>query len=78
MQPLRWCSGGALLFLPAGTLHWRRAWVFLAVLISSSITTATVFARNEALLDERYGSPVQKGQPLADKLVANLLVLSFL
>jgi len=69
---------GALLFLPAGRFDWWRAWVFLGVvLICSSATMAWVFAHNEELLNERYGSPVQKGQPLADKIVANLFVVSF-
>ena len=69
---------GALLFLPAGTLAWSRAWVFLGtVLICNSVTMVLVFAHNEALLNERYGSPIQKGQPLADKIITNIFVLSF-
>ncbi|MGO9062060.1 MAG: methyltransferase family protein [Candidatus Binataceae bacterium] len=70
---------GALLFLPAPTLDWWRAWVFLGVVLAcSSATMAGVFAHNEELLDERYRSPIQKEQPLADKIAATLLVLSFL
>src|SRR5271155_651054 len=70
---------GALLFLPAGTLDWWRAWIFLGVvLVCSAATMALVFRNNEALLDERYKAPIQKGQPLADKIVANLFVFSFL
>ena len=70
---------GFLLFLPAPTWNWWRAWVLLAVvLVCASATTAAVFAHNEALLDERYRSPIQKEQPLADKIAASLLVLSFL
>ena len=70
---------GALLFLPAGTFAWWQAWVFLGVVLACSTATMVwVFANNEALLNERYGSPLQKGQPLADKIVANIFVLSFL
>ena len=69
---------GALLFLPAGTLDWMRAWTFLGtVLVCSSATMVWVFAHNEALLNERYGSPIQKGQPLADKIITNIFVLPF-
>ena len=69
---------GALLFLPAGTFAWWQAWVFLVVVLAcSGATMMWVFANNEALLNERYGSPLQKGQPLADKIVANIFVLSF-
>jgi hypothetical protein len=69
---------GALLFLPAGTFHWWRAWVFLGVtLICSAVSMVAVFANNEALLDERYKSPIQEGQPFADKIVINLLLVTF-
>lgn len=69
---------GLLLFLPAWSIDWWQAWVFLGVvLVCSSATMAWVFANNEELLDERYGSPIQQGQPLADKIIANLFVISF-
>ncbi len=69
---------GVLLFLPARTLDWWRAWVFIAVvLVCGTATMFGVMARNEELLNERYGSPVQKGQPLADKIVANLFIAAF-
>src|SRR5262249_47626596 len=49
---------GALLFLPAGTFAWWQAWVFLVVVLAcSGATMMWVFANNEALLNERYGSP---------------------
>jgi protein-S-isoprenylcysteine O-methyltransferase Ste14 len=67
-----------LLFVPAGTIHWPRAWVFLGVVaVANTITMFGVFHRNEALLNERYKSPVQKGQPLADKIVLLLFVAAF-
>ena len=69
---------GIALFVPAGTLHWWRAWILLGVvLVCNAVTMVWVFAGDEALLDERYGSPIQKGQPLADKIVVNLFVLAF-
>ncbi|HEY6421472.1 MAG TPA: isoprenylcysteine carboxylmethyltransferase family protein [Candidatus Binataceae bacterium] len=70
---------GTLLFLPAGTLDWLPAWVFLGVIFACGTGTMIgVFRNNEELLDERYKGPTQKGQPLADKIIANLFVLSFL
>jgi protein-S-isoprenylcysteine O-methyltransferase Ste14 len=69
---------GVALFVPAGTLDWWRAWGLLGVvLVCNAATMVWVFAGDEELLNERYGSPIQKGQPLADKIVTNLFVLSF-
>lgn len=69
---------GGLLFLPAGTLHWRRAWVFLGVVfVGTVVTMLAVFASNKSLLDERLKSPIQKGQPLADKILLMLFIAAF-
>ena len=70
---------GGLLFVPAWTLNWWRAWVFLGVVfVASTITMFGIFPSRPDLLDERYKSPVQKGQPLSDKVLTLLLVASFL
>jgi hypothetical protein len=64
---------GVLLFLPAGTFDWWRAWAFLGVIIIGTVATMVgVFATNQELLDERMKVPLQKGQPLADKIVPSL------
>jgi protein-S-isoprenylcysteine O-methyltransferase Ste14 len=69
---------GILLFAPAATLHWWRAWVVLGVvLVNTTATMLIVFPGNEGLLDERYKGPLQKGQPLADKIITLALVASF-
>jgi len=61
---------GMLLFLPAGTIDWWRAWVFIAVVFAAAFAIAVnVLAHSEGLLDERLKSPFQKGQPLADKII---------
>jgi protein-S-isoprenylcysteine O-methyltransferase Ste14 len=66
---------GGLLFLPAGTLHWWRAWVFLGVVCLATVATyASVVPGNDALLSERLKGPVQRGQPRADKIVTVALV----
>jgi hypothetical protein len=64
-----------LLLLPAKTWAWGRAWVFLGVVFIA--TVATVVSLPRELLDERMKPLVQKGQPLADKLLVLLLVATF-
>lgn len=68
-----------LLLWPAGTWSWWRAWVFIGVMLGVSLAvTAGIFVRRPDLLDERYRPPFQKGQPMADKIVVILLVLTFI
>jgi protein-S-isoprenylcysteine O-methyltransferase Ste14 len=70
---------GALLFMPAGTFDWPRAWVFLGlVLIGTTATMVLVFPGREDLLNERFKPPVQKGQPLSDKIIVLLVIAAFL
>jgi protein-S-isoprenylcysteine O-methyltransferase Ste14 len=67
-----------LLFVPAGTLHWWRAWVFLGVVfVCATATMFGVFPGNEELLGERYKPPIQKGQPLADKIIVVAFIATF-
>src|SRR6266446_3737122 len=68
-----------LLFLPAGTLAWPRAWIFLGVvLVCVAATMFGIFLRgNEELLKERYKAPFQKGQPLADKIILPIFIVTF-
>jgi len=67
---------GILLFGPAGTLTWPRAWILLGVIAVAA--TLSVFAIPEDLLNERYKPPIQRGQPVADKVVIVLLLVSFI
>ncbi|MBD2207994.1 isoprenylcysteine carboxylmethyltransferase family protein [Calothrix sp. FACHB-1219] len=70
---------GGLLFLPAGTLNWWRGWVLLGVVVVGTVATMIgVFRDDDALLQERLKPPIQEEQPLADKILANLLIVSFL
>jgi protein-S-isoprenylcysteine O-methyltransferase Ste14 len=69
---------GLFLFVPARTLHWWRGWVFLAVMfVVAAVTMFTIFPSRPDLLDERYKPPIQKGQPLWDRIVVISLVLTF-
>ncbi|RUW71942.1 MULTISPECIES: isoprenylcysteine carboxylmethyltransferase family protein [unclassified Mesorhizobium] len=70
---------GAVLFLSAGTLNWPGAWVYLVVMIGLSLTLGMSLARRDpGLMNERLSPPIQKGQPLVDKvLLSTLLVAIF-
>src|SRR6266700_5366377 len=69
LQNLIWVVGmGALLFVPAGTLHWPAAWVFLGTIGISGIAGGLWLARTDpALLAERMHPMMQNDQPAADK-----------
>ncbi len=70
---------GALLFIPAETLAWWRAWVLLAVFLAAAVVAAVdLFHGHEDLLNERLKPVLQKGQPLADKIIIILLLVAFL
>jgi protein-S-isoprenylcysteine O-methyltransferase Ste14 len=67
-----------LLFVPAGTLHWWRAWVFLAVTVA--VMAAAVFSilpDSAELFSQRAKGIIQKGQPLWDRALVILLVISY-
>lgn len=67
-----------LLFGPARTWAWGRAWVFLGVvLVAAVVSTASLVRGHQDLLAERFKSPIQQGQPLADKIVLLLLITAF-
>jgi len=63
------------LFVPAGTIRWPRAWIFLGVVLVG--TAVTMFVLPEELLNERYKPPVQRGQPLFDQIGIFAFVGSF-
>jgi protein-S-isoprenylcysteine O-methyltransferase Ste14 len=59
----------ALLFGAAGTLRWPAAWAYLVLFFGASLQITRMLARTDPeLLAERMKSPVQKGQPLWDKI----------
>jgi protein-S-isoprenylcysteine O-methyltransferase Ste14 len=70
---------GGLLFLPAGTLDWWRAWVFVGVVCFGAAASIASLARaKDGLLEERFKLPIQKGQPLVDKILLILLISAYL
>jgi protein-S-isoprenylcysteine O-methyltransferase Ste14 len=67
-----------LLFLPAGTWHWWRAWVVIGAVFVGTVGSVVGLAGGHAgLLEERLKPPVQKGQPLADKVILVLFITTF-
>jgi protein-S-isoprenylcysteine O-methyltransferase Ste14 len=69
LQTLIWIAVmGALLFVPAGTLHWPAAWVFLSTIAILGIAAGLWLAKTDpALLAERMRPMMQNDQPAADK-----------
>jgi protein-S-isoprenylcysteine O-methyltransferase Ste14 len=67
-----------LLFVPAGTLHWWRAWVFLVVTVAVMGTAVfSIWPDDTGLFSERARGIIQKGQPLWDRVFVILLVIAF-
>jgi len=70
---------GAALFLPAGTLHWPRAWVLIALTAAStSLSTAYLSATSPEIVKERWRGPYQAGQPLLDRVLVSLFIVLYL
>jgi protein-S-isoprenylcysteine O-methyltransferase Ste14 len=69
---------GLLLFVPAGTLNWTRAWVLLVALIGvRAVGTVRLLRTNRDLMDDRSKLPLRRGQPLADKVLLLAFMASF-
>ena len=67
-----------LLFTPAGTVHWRAAWILLgALFLVRGLSAATLYRQRRDLLAERLRLPVQRGQPWADRLLLPAFMASF-
>jgi protein-S-isoprenylcysteine O-methyltransferase Ste14 len=69
LQNVIWIAAmGALLFVPAGTLHWPAAWVYLGTVAILGVACGLWLAKTDpALLAERMHPMMQKDQPAADK-----------
>src|SRR5208283_2838369 len=70
---------GAIVFGAAGTFRYPGGWLFIGELLAVSAFLSAYMARvDPGLLSERLKPPVQRDQPLADKLIiVPLLVLLF-
>jgi protein-S-isoprenylcysteine O-methyltransferase Ste14 len=69
----------AIIFAAAGTMEYTGGWLYLGVMIATSIVFGTHMMRvDPGLLGERLKPPVQKDQPLADKLIVVPILLLIL
>jgi protein-S-isoprenylcysteine O-methyltransferase Ste14 len=65
---------GALLFVPAGTLRYWQAWVYLTVFVGcSALTTVDLIRRDPALLERRL-----RGGPAAERRPAQRVIMAFM
>jgi protein-S-isoprenylcysteine O-methyltransferase Ste14 len=70
---------GAIIFVAAGTTDYTGGWLYLGVMVTLSAVFGTIMARvDPGLLRERLKPPVQKDQPLADKLLLVAILLLIL
>ena len=69
---------GAILFVPAGTINYWQAWLYLVVFIgASAFTTGDLAKRDPALLERRLrGGPTAEHEP-AQRLIMVLASLCF-
>ena len=57
-----------LLFVPAGTLHWWRGWVFLAVTVAVMfVAILSILPDNADLFSQRAKGMIQKGRIFASR-----------
>ena len=67
-----------LLLVPAHTCDWWRAWVFIGtIFVGTAASLAGLCSRHQDLFRERFKPLLQKGQPLADKILVVLFVVSY-
>lgn len=67
-----------LLLLPAGTLHWRAAWILLVTLFVVRLaSTMALWGSQRRLLEARARVPLRRDQPLADRLLLPAFMASF-
>jgi protein-S-isoprenylcysteine O-methyltransferase Ste14 len=68
----------ALLFVPAGTVLWLAGWVFMAIFFGFALAIVVWLGREDPeLLVERLSTPIQRGQPLWDKVFVAALAPTF-
>lgn len=79
IQLLAWSVFMAALILwPAGTLAYPGGWALIAVFTLGSVVAIAWLARTDpALLRERMAAPVQRGQPLWDRIWLNGFMVFF-
>lgn len=65
-----------LLFLSAGTLDWRAAWIFLTEYLIGGVAVMLWLARHDpGLFKERLGGAFQRGQTVWDKVFMGFIIV---
>jgi protein-S-isoprenylcysteine O-methyltransferase Ste14 len=68
----------ALLFVSAGTVRWSAGWVFIAIFFGCALAITLWLGRQDPeLLAERLSAPIQRGQPLWDKVFVGAIMPLF-
>jgi len=68
----------ALLFGAAGTIFWPAAWAYFILFFVGALWITFLLARHDpALLAERMKLPVQKGQPVWDRIFLLVMVVAW-
>src|SRR4029453_4912654 len=68
-----------ILFLLAGDLRWIEGWIFSVIFcVLSFATVLYLYFKDPALLNERFGSPFQKGQKSWDKILISVFFPGFI
>jgi protein-S-isoprenylcysteine O-methyltransferase Ste14 len=70
---------GLLLFVPAGTVHYGHAWVYLSIFTGASVlTTVYLMRKDPALLERRLsGGPIAEQRPI-QKFIMLCMAIGFL
>jgi protein-S-isoprenylcysteine O-methyltransferase Ste14 len=67
-----------LLFVPAGTIRWPQAWLFLIELgVTGLLISGWLYVHDPALLAQRMASPVQREQAAWDRIFMICVLLFF-
>jgi protein-S-isoprenylcysteine O-methyltransferase Ste14 len=70
---------GLLLFLPAGTLAWPQAWVFMALFIGCSEAIGVWLKKSDSdLLAARKKWPISADQKFSDRAVMSAILVVFI
>jgi protein-S-isoprenylcysteine O-methyltransferase Ste14 len=67
-----------LLFVPAGNWRWWRAWAIVAATLLGMVAMIVrLWNKHSGLLEERFRPAIQKGQPLADRILLLCFLLTW-
>jgi protein-S-isoprenylcysteine O-methyltransferase Ste14 len=69
---------GLILFVPAGTLAWPQAWIFMALFMGCSMAIGVwLWRADPGLLAERMKSPFSDEQKRRDRLIMGAMAIGF-